>query len=78
MALVWTWFQNRLKWPSSKVIEHNNYRWSKKTPVSVKPGAHKNIVSIETLWCWALAASTEDSGTPFESPMCFLCTMAKL
>ena len=26
MALAWTWFQSHSKWPSSKVIVHNNYR----------------------------------------------------
>ena len=26
MTLSWTWFQCNSRWPSSKVIEHNNYR----------------------------------------------------
>jgi hypothetical protein len=32
MALVWTLFQNDSRWPSSKVIVHNNY-WAKYTPL---------------------------------------------
>jgi hypothetical protein len=27
MALVWIWFQNHSRWPSSKEFMYNNYRW---------------------------------------------------